>query len=247
MTNKIVTLVTGGNRGMGLALIKALHAQGQQLIMGSRDLAKGRAAVEAAHLSDVTVVQLDVTDSQSIQAAVNAIQNQYGQLDILINNAGAAFDHHQRPSLIKLETIQADLNLNFLGTIAMTQACLPLLTKSSPSKIINISSMMGSLTNALDPQSSVYHASAIGYQASKAALNMFTIQLAKELQTTNITVNAVDPGMVATEFGGITPELASQHGAKSIAHGIQRTIDLATHTDNTTTGTFSNTDGPVAW
>ncbi len=107
--------------------------------------------------------------------------------------------------------------------------------------------MMGSLTNALDPQSSVYHASAIGYQASKAALNMFTIQLAKELQTTNITVNAVDPGMVATEFGGITPELASQHGAKSIAHGIQRTIDLATDTDNTTTGTFSNTDGPVAW
>ncbi|WP_253954669.1 MULTISPECIES: SDR family NAD(P)-dependent oxidoreductase [Lactiplantibacillus] len=82
MTNKIVTLVTGGNRGMGLALIKALHAQGQQLIMGSRDLAKGRAAVEVAHLSDVTVVQLDVTDSQSIQAAVNAIQNQYGQLDI---------------------------------------------------------------------------------------------------------------------------------------------------------------------
>ncbi len=128
MTNKIVTLVTGGNRGMGLALIKALHAQGQQLIMGSRDLAKGRAAVEVAHLSDVTVVQLDVTDSQSIQAAVNTIQNQYGQLDILINNAGAAFDHHQRPSLIKLETIQADLNLNFLGTIAMTQACLPLLT-----------------------------------------------------------------------------------------------------------------------
>lgn len=127
---------------------------------------------------------------------------------------------------------------------------LPLLSQSPQAKIINISSTMGSLSAATTVGSEVYDASAVGYQASKAALNMLTIRLAKELQTwedSNITVNAVCPGMVATEFGGATPELAKAMGGRPVEEGVIRTVELAKSEDNSINMTFSNKEGNVAW
>ncbi|KRN98834.1 SDR family NAD(P)-dependent oxidoreductase [Companilactobacillus kimchiensis] len=247
MNNKIITLVTGANRGMGLELVKELSKKGQQIIMGSRDFNKGQAA--AAGIENVDVVQLDVTDNQSVKSACKTITDKYGKLDILINNAGAIFDHWQKPSEISQDSLRADFDLNFFGLINLTQTFLPLLKQSKQAKIINISSMMGSMTEALNPESEVYRASAVGYQASKSALNMFTVQLAKELNKENfpITVNSIDPGMVATEFGGSTPEQSKEMGAKPIDFGVARTVELATNFDNKDTATFSNTHGPVAW
>lgn len=242
----IVTLVTGGNRGMGLELVKELSEAGQKVILGSRNLTKGQEAIEQLNNKEVDLVQLDVTDDTSIQKAVAELEKKYSHLDILINNAGAVFDNRQKPSEINQTNLRADFDLNYFGTIAVTQAFLPLLKKAPQAKIINISSMMGSITNALDPNSEVYKASAVGYQSSKAALNMYTVQLAKELRT-GITVNAVDPGMVATEFGGVTPEFAQSLGAKTPALGVARTIELASNFQNSDTGTFSNTKGKVAW
>ncbi|GAF41274.1 carbonyl reductase [Agrilactobacillus composti DSM 18527 = JCM 14202] len=246
-----ITLITGANRGMGLEIAEELAQKGQQVILGSRDLQKGQAAqkqLAAANIS-VDVLQLDVTDPTSVRQAAAAITNKYGYLSILINNAGAVFDAQKKPSEILQSALRADFDLNYFGLIDVTQQLLPLLKKTPQAKIINISSMMGSITNALNPKSEVYRASAVGYQSSKAALNMYTVQLAKELQQAGlpITVNAIDPGMVATEFGGVTPDQAKAMGAKPVDFGVAQTVALATDPDNQSTATFTNTHGPVAW
>ncbi|MFC6177145.1 SDR family NAD(P)-dependent oxidoreductase [Companilactobacillus huachuanensis] len=249
--NSVITLVTGGNRGMGLAIAKALAASGQKVIIGSRNLDKGKSAVEklAADGLKVDVIQLDVTDSDSVTAAAQELMEKYGYLTTLINNAGSVFDFRIEPSQISQELIRKDFEVNYFGLIDVTQKMLPLLKKAPQAKIINISSMMGSKTEALNPQSEVYKAVAVGYQSAKAAANMFTVQLAKEMTRNNlpITVNAIDPGMVATEFGGATPEQAREMGAKSIDVGITRTVALATDFENKDNATFTNISGPVAW
>lgn len=246
-----ITLITGGNRGMGLALAQALAAAGHQVIIGARDLAKGQAAVAQLQQQQLTadMVQLDVTDPVSVQQATSTLQQRYPYLTCLINNAGAVFDRRQAPSVIPQAALRADFDINYFGLIDVTQHLLPLLKKAPQAKIINISSMMGSKTEALNPASEVYHASAVGYQSAKAAANMYTVQLAKELQQAHlpITVNAVDPGMVATEFGGASPEQAAARGAQPLAVGIARTLALATSATNDVTATFSNTHGCVGW
>ncbi|PWG00398.1 SDR family NAD(P)-dependent oxidoreductase [Levilactobacillus bambusae] len=252
MTNtETITLITGANRGMGYELAKALGQAGQHVLVGSRRFDKGQAAVQQLQEEGITAdaIQLDATDHDSITRAVQRVSDEFGYLTILINNAGAAFDSHHAPSDLPLNIIRQDFDLNLFGLIDVTQQFLPLLKKSPSAKIINISSMMGSITAALDPNSAVYRASAAGYQASKSAVNMYSVQLAKELQRDNlpITVNLIDPGMVATHFGGVTPEQAKQMGAQPLEVGIARTVELATSSDNNTSATFSNVNGPVGW
>jgi len=251
MTKEIVTLVTGGNRGMGLEISRELLQKGQQVIIGSRSLDRGKDAVRelAQEGLKADVVQLDVTDHSSVVAAAKSIETKYEYLSILINNAGAVFDFQQDPSVVAMSRLRDDFEINYFGLIDVTQQMLPLLKQSAEAKIINISSMMGSKTEALNPNSSVYRAVAVGYQSAKAAANMYTVQLAKEMKNKglNITVNAIDPGMVATKFGGATPEQAKSMGAKPIAQGVSRTIELAVDKSNDVTATFSNINGQVGW
>lgn len=250
-TNQIITLVTGGNRGMGLEIVKELSQRGQHVIMGARNLEKGRAAIDKlTKLNlDVDLVQLDVTNSSSVTEAAQTVQQKYGYLTILINNAGAVFDARQDPSVVKLENLRDDFAINYFGLVDVSQKMLPLLQKSARAKVINISSMMGSKTEALNPQSSVYKAVAVGYQSAKAAANMYTVQLAKEMLRKNlsITVNAIDPGMVATEFAGADPVQVKKMGGKTVKMGVARTIELATDLGSKEIATFSNTEGQVGW
>ncbi|CAJ1192823.1 3alpha-hydroxy bile acid-CoA-ester 3-dehydrogenase 1/3 [Companilactobacillus paralimentarius] len=249
--DSVITLVTGGNRGMGLAIAKSLATSVQKVIIGSRNLDNGLAAVEKLNSEGLKLdaIQLDVTDSTSVTAAAHTLAKKYGYLTTLINNAGSVFDFGMEPSQISQELLRKDFEVNYFGLIDVTQKMMPLLKKAPQAKIINISSMMGSKTEALNPQSEVYRAVAVGYQSAKAAANMFTVQLAKEMSRNNlpITVNAIDPGMVATEFGGATPEQAREMGAKPITVGIKRTIALATDFENKDNATFTNINGPVAW
>lgn len=249
--NKIITLITGANRGMGFEIAKELGEQGQHVLLGSRSLVNGQAAAEKLINIGVQAeaVQLDVTSHESVQKAFNIINDKYGYLNILINNAGAAFDQHRSPSVLDIEVIHKDFDINYFGLVDVTQQFIPLLKKGQPAKIINITSMMGSLSQALNPNSEVYRASAVGYQSAKAAANMFTIQLAKEFTNNEvaISVNSIDPGIVATSFGGGDPETAKARGAKSVNQGVARTIELATNLDDGTTATFSNTSGMVPW
>ncbi|PAD88188.1 carbonyl reductase [Niallia circulans] len=247
-----ITLITGANRGMGFEMAKEIGATGQLILVGARNLEKGQDAIKALRELDIKaeLVQLDITNSNSIAQAIEQIQRNYGYLDILINNAGIALDHFQSPSKLSVTTIRQDFEVNFFGLIELTQALLPLLKASGNAKIINISSEMGSLYSATTPTSALYNATAVGYQASKAALNMFTVKLAhelKDLKDATITVNAIDPGMVATEFGGVTPEQAKVMGAKPVNEGIARALELALDPENNITATFSNSDGMVNW
>jgi NAD(P)-dependent dehydrogenase (short-subunit alcohol dehydrogenase family) len=251
MTEDTITLITGANRGMGFELALELGQKGQRIIIGARNVKKGQAAVEklAGQGVSAALVQLDVTDQASIAAAVKQLKQDCGRLDILINNACAAFGSRTKPSKVSQDTLHQNMSINYFGLIAVTQAMLPLLRKSASAKIINISSMMGSMTAALTPGSEVYKASVVGYQAAKSAANMFTIQLAKELQQEKamISVNAIDPGMVATTFGGVPAFVSKQMGGKPVAEGVARTVALALAPDNATTATFSNTQGVVGW
>ncbi|WDF83010.1 SDR family oxidoreductase [Lacticaseibacillus pabuli] len=251
MAEEIITLITGGNRGMGFEIAKELGAKGQHVIIGSRNLDKGQKAVAKLAQDGVSAeaLELDVTDHDSVLAAAKTLKKAHGRLDILINNAGATFGRLTKPSKISQDDLQKNLAVNYFGLIDVTQAMLPLLKKSSSAKIINISSMMGSMTAALTPGSEVFKTNMVGYQASKSAANMFTIQLAKELKDYKpaITVNAVDPGMVATQFGGVPAFVSKQMGGKPVDQGVARTVELALDPANTTTATFSNTNGIVHW
>ncbi len=190
----------------------------------------------------MSTVQLDVTDINSVQNAVQEIN----ALDILINNAGIALEASS-PSKLDVTKVKNEFDVNVFGVINVTSAILPLLQKEA--KIINMSSMMGSLNSALDKDSIVYGASVAGYQSSKAALNMYSIQLSKELEKEgyDISIDLVDPGMVAIEFGGLDPETAKKMGARSVDEGIKRVIELVEQDKINKNITFTNNDGVVPW
>ncbi|AEV95658.1 SDR family oxidoreductase [Pediococcus claussenii] len=242
MENQKITLITGANRGMGLEIAKELGQKGQLILLGVRDVTGSQKVLDQLRSQGVRaeLVSIDVTNEQTVEQAVKEVEGRHGHLDILINNAGIALDNYEKPSTLPISTIRKDFEVNFFGTILVTQNFLPLLRKSTSGKIINISSAVGSLTLASDPSTSIYQHSAMGYQASKSALNMFTIDLANELKETNITANVVNPGWVDTTFAG-------GGGNKTVEEGVQRTVELATMESNDINGTFSDSDGIVPW
>ena len=235
----IKTLITGADRGMGYELALEIGLKGQYIYVGSRNLARGQDAVTRLKAAGVQAkaVQLDVTDHESIVAAKSKLNP---QLDILINNAGVAVDHDTKPSEVSINAIRQDFDVNYFGMMDVTQVFLPLLKAAPAGRIINISSAVGSLALASDPDTSIHKLQASGYQASKAAVNMFTIKLAAEFEGTPLTVNAVNPGWVDTSFGG-------GGGNRTVQVGVARTVALATATTLIDSGTFSDIDGVVPW
>lgn len=247
-----ITLITGANRGMGFELAKEIGEHGHHILVGARNQKSGEEAVWKLQNLGIQAdfIQLDVTDKTSIQRAAKKIDETFGYLSILINNAGIGLDKFIKPSELSTDIMRKDFDVNFFGLIDVTQAMLPLLKKSKSAKIINMSSMMGSLTASVTEGYSIYGVTAVGYQASKSAVNMFTVQLAKEFMNqkdTTITVNAIDPGKVATEFGGVTLEDAEKMGGKSVEQGVARAVELAISDENTVTMTYSNAEGVVPW
>ena len=244
--SKIITLITGAERGMGLVTAKELGKHGQQIIIAAYDMGLGAQAVkELAELGvEADLYKCDVTNNDDIAALVEAIDKKYGYINILINNAGIA-----GPMTPPSQTSEADLRktmeTNFFGATAMLQACLPLLRKAEFGKIINISSDLGSLTLASDKNHPLYSFNAFAYSASKAATNFITVAFAKELEGTGITVNSVNPGMTATDL--INKKAFEENGAKTPEQGAARTIELALSEDNTLNGTFTEDSGPLPW
>ncbi len=210
-----IALVTGGNKGIGYEIAKQLAQAGVRVFLGARDAARGKAAAEALSKEglDVSFVQMDICDEQSVTAAAQLIDGTQGRLDILINNAGIADYSDGLPGKASLEAVRRVLDTNFIGPLRVTQAMLPLLRKASAGRIVNLSSSLGSLTLNNDPEWPFYHVKFIGYNASKAALNMLTIQLNAELQDTAIVAFSACPGLVSTDLSGHqgdrTPEQAA--------------------------------------
>lgn len=241
---KKVALITGANKGLGLETARQLGKQGITVLMGARDLAKGEAA--AAELKkdgiDARAVKLDVDRPADYAAVAKAIEKDFGALDILVNNAGVMLDSRKgnQTSATSADVLRKTFDTNFFAVIALTQALLPLLRKSDAGRIVNLSSILGSNTLHATKGSFIYDAKTFAYDASKAALNSFTIHLAHELQGTKIKVNSAHPGWVKTEMGGEGAMMEIEDGGKT-------SVELATLPDDGPTGGYFHMGKPLPW
>lgn len=219
MASSSVALITGANKGLGLETARQLAAKGVTVVIGARDKARGEEA--AAQLretrADAYAVRLDVTDGDTLGPAVRFVEQKWGRLDILVNNAGISLagKGDGAPSTVSQQAMREVFDTNFFGLIAVTQAFLPLVQKSPAGRIVNLSSILGSMAEHQDPKSPIYGYLVTAYNTSKAAVNMFTVQLAQELKDTKIKVNAVHPGWVQTDMGGPNAPMKLEDGAKT--------------------------------
>jgi NAD(P)-dependent dehydrogenase (short-subunit alcohol dehydrogenase family) len=213
-----IALVTGANKGIGFETSRQLAQRDVHVILAARDSAKGAAA--AAKLKseglDVESIALDVSVAASIAAAAKEIEAKHGKLDILVNNAGMdAGVAGKGASQQSMEAWRKTFDTNVFGLIAVTQAFMPLLRKSPAARIVNISSVLGSMALHSDPKAPIYGVQMAAYNVSKSAVNAYTVQLAYELRETKIKVNAVHPGHVKTDMGGPAAPMELTDGAKS--------------------------------
>lgn len=241
---KKVALITGANKGLGLETARQLGKQGITVLLGARDLAKGEAA--AAELKkdgiDARAIKLDVNNPADYVAVAKAIEKDFGVLDILVNNAGLLLDSRKgnETSTTSPDILRKTFDTNFFAVVALTQALLPLVRKSAAGRIVNLSSILGSLTLHATKGSYVYDAKTFAYDASKAALNAFTIHLAHELQGTKIKVNSAHPGWVKTDMGGEGAVLEIEEGGKT-------SVQLATLPEDGPTGGYFHLGDPLPW
>lgn len=242
---KKIALVTGANKGIGFEISRQLAKQGTTVLLGAREEQKGtEAATKLSHEElDVRFIKLDVTNEASIREAAKLIEEQFGKLDILVNNAGVNLEYGTSvpaPSQVSLDTLKRTFEINFFGTVAVTQLLLPLIRKSEAGRIVNVSSNLGSLTLHSDPSFDWYDMKQLAYDSSKTALNAFTVHLAHELRDTKIKVNSAHPGWVKTEMGSDAADLTVEEGA-------QTPVWLATLPDDGPTGGFFFKKQPLPW
>ncbi|MGH3319753.1 MAG: SDR family NAD(P)-dependent oxidoreductase [Streptosporangiaceae bacterium] len=242
-----IALVTGANRGIGREVAAQLAALGMTVLAGSRDQRRGEeaAAEMRAAGGDVRTVVLDVTDPSTVQAAAKEVDDQFGRLDVLVNNAGIAGGiPEQAPGAVDLDTVREVFETNVLGAITVTDAMLPLLRRASAARVVNMSSSVGSLAAMADPEGDFARLPAgAAYPPSKTALNSLTVQYAKSLRGTGILVNASDPGACATDFTKHLPFRLSRTAAQGAAVAVR----LATLDADGPTGGLFNDEGPVPW
>lgn len=213
-----IALVTGATRGIGLETVRQLAAAGVHTLLAGRDRAK---AVDAALKLQaeglpVEAIELDVTDAASLSAAADAVAKKHGRLDILVNNAGIMADTMGlKVSEQTLDTWRKTFDTNVFGVIATTQAFLPLLHKSDAGRIVNVSSLLGSLALHSDPASPIYDFKVPAYNVSKSAVNAWTVQLAYELRDSKVKINTIHPGYVKTDMNGGEGEIDIPTGART--------------------------------
>jgi NAD(P)-dependent dehydrogenase (short-subunit alcohol dehydrogenase family) len=246
-----VAFITGANKGIGLETARGLGALGITVVLGSRDEARGRAAAEALRVEGITgveAVRFDVTRPEDHRALARHLEEGYGKLDILVNNAGVQLEAadfgasggFNTTSTVTPDVLRRTFETNFFAVVALTQALLPLLRKAPAGRIVNLSSVLGSLTLHADPSSGIYDKKAFAYDASKTALNAFTVHLAQELRGTKIKVNSAHPGWVQTDMGGPEAPLAVSEGGRT-------SVQLATLPDDGPTGGYFHLGQPLPW
>jgi NAD(P)-dependent dehydrogenase (short-subunit alcohol dehydrogenase family) len=245
-----VALVTGANKGIGRAAAEELAALGMTVLIGARDPRRGEEAAAALRAAggDAHALVLDVTDPATVQNAAQRIEEGFGHLDVLVNNAGITGSgqvspdqaRDRLPSTVEVSLVRAVFETNVLGIITVTNAMLPLLRRSPAPRIVNVSSSAGSLTLASDPDGPLAGFTSAAYTPSKTALNALTVQYANELRTDGVLVNSADPGFVDTDLNNRTGHLTPAEGAAVV-------VRLATLGPDGPTAGFFNEDGPVPW
>ncbi|MDB5312663.1 MAG: short-chain dehydrogenase/reductase [Gemmataceae bacterium] len=240
MSAKKVALVTGANKGIGYETIRQLAPHGFTVLLAARDPAKGEAAAEKLRKEghDVRFLKLEVTSDADRKAAAKTIADTYGKLDVLVNNAGVLEHGYTTPSTVPVDVIRQTFETNFIALIALTQELLPLIKKSDAGRIVNLSSILGSVTANATGQ--VGEFKLVGYNASKAAVNVFTVLLAQELKGTAVKVNAAHPGWVKTDMGTDAAPL-------EVADGAKTSVRLATLPADGPTGGFFHLNEAQPW
>lgn len=235
-------LVTGANKGIGFEIARQLAKAGLRVYLGARNVAAGQAAVNTLRDEglDVNLVELDLTNPEIVAAAAAVIKAGGGGLDVLVNNAAIADIADGPPGVVDAALVRRTFETNFFGTLAVTQAMLPLLRESSAPRVVNLVSPLGSLTLNSDPEWSFGGVKLLGYNGSKAAVNMLTVQLAHEFRHTNMKVNSVDPGSTATSINGFL-------GGQTAAEAATEPVRLALLPDDGPSGGFFSADGPRPW
>ena len=242
-----VALVTGGNRGLGLAVARGLAQGGDRVVLASRDEAAGSAA--GARLTSegwrVSSVQLDVTDPQSVRAAAKTVGQSFGRLDVLVNNAGILPEatNAEPVEILDSAMFEQTYATNLLGPVRMLEAFLPLLRKSPSARVVNVTTTMGSLADQTNPESAYYGTVMPAYQSSKAALNNVTIALAKLLKDSHIKVTSVCPGFVQTD---LTP-MNRQEAPLTAEQAAEVVVQAAALPNQAESGTFVDANGRVPW
>lgn len=240
MNKSKTILVTGANQGIGFETAKELGAMGFTVLLGARNSDKGKEAEETLVKEGIKAhfVLLDVTKQDTIDKAATFIENDYGSLDVLINNAGIAVEKGRQPSQLDTQDLKETFETNFFGLFAVTKSMLPLLMKSTAGRIVNVSSGRGSFANNLKPVDKSLNA--LAYTSSKAAVNMLTLTFSKELINTNIKINSAAPGYTITALNDFKGHRTVQQAAGII-------VKLATLDKNGPTGRFFDENGTVPW
>ena len=219
---KKIALITGANKGLGFEMARQLGQAGVTVVLAARDPKKGEAAAAKLRSEglDAQFLKLDVTRKEDHAAAAAFLEKKFGRLDILVNNAGISAEElgSGKVSTTTADVIHRTFETNFFAPVALTQVLLPQIKKSDAGRIVNMSSILGSQTLHADPNSPIYGVKSLSYDASKAALNSFTIHLAHELKDTSIKVNSAHPGWVKTDMGTRAAPMEIPEGAKT---GVQ--------------------------
>ena len=242
MPDKRIALVTGANQGVGLQVAKELVANGVTVLVGSRHFERGEAAAREIGAGAIAL-QLDVTDRVSIGGTAERIREEFGRLDLLVQNAAISntrmgsmslqeYARISRASNASLDEVRTVWETNVFGVLAVYQAMLPLLRESSDARIINVSSAVGSLTSNADPAYRYHPMFGPVYPASKAALNAITLAMMVELESTGIKVNLVSPGFTRTYLNGYA-------GTQSVEEGSREVVRVALLGPDGPTGTFT--------
>jgi NAD(P)-dependent dehydrogenase (short-subunit alcohol dehydrogenase family) len=245
MSEPKVALISGANKGLGLETARQLGKLGHVVLLGSRDALRGEVAARLLREDgiDARVVKLDVTKQTDIDYAAATVEAQFGKLDALVNNAGVMIEKgwtKNTTSETTMESLRATFEANVFAVFALTKALLPMLKKSEAGRIVNVSSILGSVSLQATQGSPTYATKLFAYNASKAALNVLTISLAHELRGTKIKVNSAHPGWVKTDLGGDAAPMNVVDGAKT-------EVELATLGEDGPTGGFFHDGKEIAW
>lgn len=247
MSTKKIALITGANRGIGFETAKQLGENGVAVIIAARKLnaAEETAAQLTAQGIEAYGVQLDVTNADERTAVAAYIEGKFGKLDILVNNAGVGPKEDdlfaKKTAATTADEFEYIFNTNLFSVVYLTNELLPLLKKSEAGRIVNLSSILGSLTLHADPTSPIADFKRLSYAASKTALNVFTVLLADELKDTNIKVNSAHPGWVQTELGSV------EHAPMTVPDGAKTSVELALIGEDGPNGKFIHLGEELPW
>jgi NAD(P)-dependent dehydrogenase (short-subunit alcohol dehydrogenase family) len=244
--NRNIALVTGANKGIGLETARQLAQLGMHVLLGIRNPSVGTQIETQLRNEGLSVefIELDMENTTHFTGVKSYIETTFGRLDVLVNNAGIMIESdswsENTSTTIPMDILRKTMDVNFFGIVELTNILLPLLHKSSAGRIVNLSSILGSLTYHATPGSNTYNTKTFAYNTSKTALNSYTIHLAHALSGTSIKVNSAHPGWVQTDMGGEMAPLSPQEGTRT-------SVQLATLPDDGVSGTYLHLGNPLPW